>query len=106
MNMPNPGFHDMGEKAAVAVFESGVWKEWSAEQKVAFQLFEERLCMPFGDFQAAVEEVLERPVFTHEFAFRDHLVDEFLGKKPKATFAEVLALIPAETLVIVEVPND
>jgi hypothetical protein len=33
---------------AIAMYESGVWKNWTAEQVVRFQMFQERLCMEFS----------------------------------------------------------
>ena len=44
---------------------------------MAFQLYEERLCMPFPLFHKAVEEALGRPVYTHEFAGVENLRQEF-----------------------------
>ena len=49
----------------------------TAEEIVAFQLYEERLCMPFPLFHKAVEEALGRPVYTHEFAGVENLRQEF-----------------------------
>ena len=47
---------------------------------VKFQLFEPKMCMPFSVFQKAVEDVLGRPVYTHEFADSDKLITEFKQK--------------------------
>lgn len=70
----------MTREEAVIKYDSGWWKEKTPREITRFQLFEERLCMPFGDFQAAVEKSLRRPVFTHEFGFGvDELKKEFLA---------------------------
>ena len=61
---------------------------------MSFQLFEPLLCMDFGDFQQAVEKVLRRPVFTHEFAFMDNLRKEFLGDRTAPKLPEIIAMIP------------
>lgn len=61
----------MNKEQAIKLAESGWWKELSADVITSFQLFEERLCMPFGDFHGAVEKSLARPVWTHEFAYSD-----------------------------------
>lgn len=53
------------------------WKGLPAKEIVAFQLFEPRLCMPWALFHDAVEKALERPVYTHEFAFDEALKKEF-----------------------------
>jgi hypothetical protein len=57
----------MTHEEAVALFDSKAWEAWTDFQRVEFQLFEERLCMPFGVFHEAVEKVLGRSVFSHEF---------------------------------------
>ena len=57
------------------------WKTASTKEIVAFQLYEDRLCMPFDLFHAAVEKELGRPVFTHEFVLADSLKKEFEDKE-------------------------
>jgi len=37
------------------------------EEIVKFQLFQDCLAIPFDRFHAAIEKVLKRPVYTHEF---------------------------------------
>ena len=86
----------MDREEAIALAETGWWKNETPEAIVAFQLWEEKLCMDFGDFHLAVEKASGRPVFTHEFAFAENLKQEFLGKKPRPTFGEILNLIPEE----------
>ncbi|WNY26163.1 hypothetical protein [Methanolapillus millepedarum] len=75
------------KELAIKLSELNWWKSVSAECIVKFQLYEPRLCMQFQDFHEAVETVLERPVFSHEFAFSDSLRTEFEKKynfDPKA----------------------
>lgn len=65
--------------------DSGWWKDKTAEQITALQLYEPRLCLPvFSIFHGAVEKALGRPVFTHEFAAVERLRDEFETKHPDA----------------------
>ena len=52
---------------ATACHDGGEWRDWTNEEIVKFQLYQDRLCVPFSRFHAAVEAVLGRPVFTHEF---------------------------------------
>lgn len=52
---------------AVALYESGKWKTWPAAELAVFQLQQDRLCVPFDAFHGAVEKLLGRPVYTHEF---------------------------------------
>ena len=60
-----------------------------------------KLCMPFSRFHEAIEKVLDRPVYTHEFGLNyDGIVKEFLGEKEKPTLKEIINLIPKEKLII------
>lgn len=52
---------------ALAYAASGWYEGKSAEDIVAFQLFEERCCLPFEQFHAALEAVLGRTVEVVEF---------------------------------------
>lgn len=86
---------------AIAFAESECYEDWTPEQIVRFQLFQQKLCMPFSVFHEAIEKVLNRPVYTHEFAFMDNLVKEFLGEKPAPTLEEIVELIPKEKRIII-----
>ena len=86
---------------AISLYDSGVWKEWTAEQVVSFQLFQEKLCMEFSYFQKCIQDVLGRPVYTHEFGFHDELVKEYLGAKETPTFEDVINLIPEEKRLVI-----
>jgi hypothetical protein len=86
---------------AVKIAKSEVWKEWTPEEIVKFQLFTDRLCMPFDVFQEAVETVLNRPVWTHEFACSQDLQKEYLGEKEAPTFEEIIGMIPEEKRILV-----
>lgn len=50
----------MTENEAIKLSQSEWWKKpgVTAHDIVSFQLYEPRLCMDFGDFQDAVQEVL------------------------------------------------
>jgi hypothetical protein len=89
------------EKQAIALADSKVWENWTDEEIVRFQLFQERLCMDFERFHNAMSSVLSRPVFTHEFAFHENLIREYLGIKQKPTFNEIINLIPEEKRIII-----
>lgn len=92
----------MTKEEATALYESKFWETMSLRDRALFQLFEDRLCMPFHVFHDAVEHVLGRPVFTHEFARnRDGLASELLGGRPAPTMDEILALIPADKRVVI-----
>ncbi len=90
------------KEQAIAMAESMEWKKWTPEQIVRFQLFQKRLCMEFSHFHKALEFVLGRPVFTHEFGMDyEGLVMEFLGEKEPPTLEEIINLIPAEKRIII-----
>jgi hypothetical protein len=91
------------EKQAIAFSKSGVWKNWTDEEVVKFQLYQDRLCLDFSRFHQAMEGVLGRPVFTHEFAFSESLVEEYEGKRPTPTFGEIINLIPVEKRILIGV---
>lgn len=67
----------MTREEAVKMADSQWYETQTAEEIVAFQLYEDRLCMPFDLFHKAVETVLARPVYTHEFAEVERLRKEF-----------------------------
>ena len=67
----------MTREEAVKMADSKWYELKTAEEIVKFQLYEERLCMPFSLFHKAIEEVLGRPVYTHEFARVKNLQKEF-----------------------------
>jgi hypothetical protein len=79
---------------AIAMAASGWWKDKSAREVVAYQLFQPLLCMDFGAFHEAVEKALGRSVWTHEFASGNsaNLEKEFLGEQRPPTEAEIFAL--------------
>ena len=59
----------MTREQAIEMYNSNWWLSKSPQEIVKFQMNEDLLCMPFDLFHAAVEEVLDRSVYTHEFAF-------------------------------------
>lgn len=87
---------------AIELADSKWWEGKTPQEIVQFQLFTAQLCMPFPLFHKNVEEALNRPVFTHEFAFLDSLIKEFLGEKPAPSFEEIMELIPADKRIIVQ----
>lgn len=90
---------------AISLFESGAWKEWTPLQRAAFQMIQDKLCMPFSVFHESITTALGRPVFTHEFGLnRDGLMQELAGQAEAPTIDEILALIPAHKLVVIGPP--
>lgn len=92
------------KEQAIKFAESKVWENWTDEQIVRLQLFEDKLCVPFSRFHEAIEKVLGRPVFTHEFGLNyEGIVKEYLGVKEPPTMEEIINMIPEEKRIIVGV---
>lgn len=96
---------NLTKSQALRLYESGFWNDMKAQDIARFQLFEDRLCMPFDVFQQAMQETLGRSVCTHEFASPDLLRSELLGERDAPSFQEILALIPEDKLILLQVPS-
>ena len=94
------------EKQAIALYQSGEWKDWTDAEIVKFQLFQERTSLPFDRYHAAIEAVLGRPVWTHEFGWPDNLISEYLGEKPAPSFDDIISMIPPDKLIILGIEKD
>lgn len=79
------------------------WKNATSLAIASFQLNEDRLCCPFGVFHKSVEDVLGRPVWSHEFADADALREEMNGICQAQTIDEILDMIPEAKRIIVEI---
>lgn len=80
------------------------WLTATPEEIVKFQLFTDRLCMPFDKFHEAVEKCLDRPVWTHEFGRDvDGLRKEFLGERLPPTMREIAYLLTKPKTIVVGV---
>lgn len=69
------------KREATAMYKSEWWENKTAKEIVDFQLYEDRLCMPFDEFHKAITQALGRPVWTHEFADHEGLIAEYEGKR-------------------------
>ncbi len=102
-NMPHTQQQSIGKDKAIELYNSKWWEGLPDRDVATFQLFTAELCMPFGDFQMAMERTLKRPVWTHEFASFDRMVKELMGEAPAPTFQEILDMIPAEKRILVQI---
>ena len=91
----------MTKDEAIAFYKEGKWKALTHEERAALQLKEDRLCMPLTVYHEAITVALGRDVWTHEFAYPEKLIAEFNGDAAKPSFDEILALIPADKLMVV-----
>lgn len=92
----------MNKEQAIQLYNSKFWEPMSYKDRAIFQLWEDKLCMPFNVFHEAMEKALGRPVFTHEFGLnRDGLKKELLGEAPAPSFEDIINLIPEDKRLIV-----
>jgi len=95
---------EINKEIAIELARSEFWKTMSVKDLALFQLEVKKLCMPFSVFHKAIEEALNRPVWTHEMGLNwEGLKEELLGKRPKPTMEEIINLIPEDKRVIMEV---
>lgn len=90
------------KEQAIAFAENKCYENMTYRQIAEFQMEQDKLCIPFGVFHEAMEKTLGRPVFTHEFSFREELRKELYGEKEPHTFKEICALIPKEKLMVIK----
>lgn len=69
------------EEKAIELAENINYEDWTPKEIFLFQISQEKLSMDFEIFHKATEEVLNRPVLTHEFADLKSLFNEFLQKQ-------------------------
>ena len=92
----------MTKEEAIKLSESKFWETMTYESRAKFQMFEEKLCMPFYIFHEAVEKTLNRPVWTHEFGSNGivGLKKELLGESPPPSMEDIINLIPKDKRII------
>lgn len=94
----------MTEDQAKKLYDSRFWEQMGHEERAWFQLFENRLCMPFDVFHEAITKALGRSVWTHEFAFVDSLREELRGNRPPPTMEDIINLIPEDKRILLVIP--
>lgn len=80
----------LGEREAKDFAVSEKWLPMTLKERAIFQLRQDRLCMPFSTFHEAISELLEREVWTHEFARPDDLWGEYHGVVPKPSLSKII----------------
>lgn len=92
-----PKMNSIGKDKAIALFDSGWWKDRPAREVAMFQMFTKELSMPFDVFHKSLEEALGRPVWTHELGLNaDGLQKELLGETATPTMDDIINLIPED----------
>jgi hypothetical protein len=93
---------ELTKEQAMKKYYTNWWVRKSYKEIADFQLYETRLCMPFDKFHEAVEKVLNRPVFTHEFADYKALQEEYEGKREYQGLVETIErIIPKDKQIII-----
>ena len=91
----------LSEREAIDFYNAGIWRGWSLKEVARFQLFQRRVCVPSDLFHKAVGELLGRPVYNHEFADAERLRQEYLVNALPPTMDEIIAMLPEEKVVMV-----
>jgi len=109
--MEYPPMDQITKEQAIELYYSDVWKKWTAEQIVRFQLFQRKLCIPQEVFHKALGEVFGREVFgrevwLHELSNKKELMEEYLGTRTAPTFAEIQAMLPANKTISIPKLDD
>ena len=98
--------YSITEQQAIDKYNTEWWKTATSREIVRFQLFTNRLCCPFDKFHAAVEKVLNRPVWTHKFGLNyDGLCREFLGERDPPSFEEIINMLSKDKDKIIIIAN-
>lgn len=82
---------------AIGLYDTRFWESMNYEERAIFQLFEERLCMPFDVFREALEMTLGRRVENQEILFGDKLGAEILRGRAAPSTDDIVSLIPAHS---------
>lgn len=93
-------------KQAIKFYKSEIWKDMTDDDLVKMQLFQKRLSMPFSIFHEAITRVLNRDVYTHEFADSKTLQLEYLGEKEPPTLEEIMDIIPKEKRIFIQIEKE
>ena len=80
----------MTKEEATRFYNSGAPEIMTHQEIVKVGMFQDLLCIPFDKIHESIEEVLGRPVFTHEFADINRLRKEYFGTIPSPTLKEII----------------
>lgn len=103
-NEPRLAEYQLTREEAVAFAEARGWENLEPSERGLLQLRQDRLCMDFSVFHEGITALLDRPVYTHEFADPDALWREYLSGET-ISFDDVLAKIPGNVIIGIINPN-
>lgn len=85
----------LSQEQAIQIADSESWKKLTPRELALFQLGQERLCCNISDFQRGIEDLLGRPVWTHEMANPTNLLLEAFklreAKDPISSLADAMS---------------
>ena len=98
MNAIEKMSRELTKEEALALIETKWWKKMPLTEAAYLQLKQDRLCLPWNEFNIGLKELLGRPVWTHEFANVKGLIDEADGKRkaPNNPIESLLEIIGEE----------
>ena len=95
--MAQEEIQQLTQEQALVFYDSRAWEHMDDRQKVEFQIIQDRLCMPFGDFQKALSNALGHPVFPAQLGTaRQNLTDELLTGRPRPSLSDLISMLPPD----------
>lgn len=91
------------EDEAIELASTKWWIGKTPREICDVQMYQDRLCMDIKDFHKALEEALDRYVWTHEFADKEGLIAEYEGKRtPENPIESATRILGLENIIVVE----
>ena len=94
------------KEQAIIFYNNKSYEHMTMRDIAAFQLDQDRLCVPFSLFHEALEKTLNRPVYTHELLDKVRLRQELGGFCRPPSFEEIMAMIPQEKPIVIGLSQD
>ena len=96
------GIKQLSKEEALTLYGEKWWESLDPIDIAAFQIMQKFLCCPFDVFHSAIEECLNRPVYSHEFGFNLEGIKNELFKNAKAPSIEkIIEMISHNKIIIV-----
>lgn len=83
----------LNRNSVIAIYNSGIWRTWTAKETVMFHLFQDLMCVDIEHIHTCFSEFFGRSFCTNELAKKEALIKEFLGEDEPPTFDTILNLI-------------
>lgn len=91
----------IGREKAIELYNSNWWEKCSPIRIAEMGLRTIELCLPFHILHKNVEKILNRPVYTHEFAKLENILSEFYdGEDWEESYNEIYRYVPGAKEII------